>query len=85
MERVYLLERGRSLNRRLEDRRGTGLFETSVEKRKPRHTMPVTALGDVHVAKAALAAKLAEVHGPWTVHITAREALVVTCVSGCEG
>ena len=36
--------------------------------------MPVTALGDV--AKAALAAKLAEVHGPWSVHVSAREALV---------
>ena len=45
--------------------------------------MPVTALGDV--AKAALAAKLAEVHGPWTVHVTAREAFVVYAAARGEG
>ena len=45
--------------------------------------MPVTALGDV--AKAALAAKLAEIHGPWKVHVTAREALVVYLAARGEG
>ena len=45
--------------------------------------MPVTALGDV--AKAALAAKLAEIHGPWRVHVTAREALVVYLAARGEG
>ena len=45
--------------------------------------MPVTALGDV--AKAALSAKLAEIHGPWKVHITAREALVVYLAARGEG
>ena len=45
--------------------------------------MPVTALGDV--AKAALASKLAEVHGPWAVYITAREALVVYLAARGEG
>ena len=45
--------------------------------------MPVTALGDV--AKAALAAKFAEVHGPWKLHVTAREALVVYLAARGEG
>ena len=45
--------------------------------------MPVTALGDV--AKAALAAKFAEIHGPWRVHVTAREALVVYLAARGEG
>ena len=45
--------------------------------------MPVTALGDV--AKAALAAKLAEVHGSWSVHVSAREALVDYLAARGEG
>ena len=45
--------------------------------------MPVTPLGDV--AKAALAAKLADVHGPYRVHVTAREALVVYMAARGEG
>ena len=45
--------------------------------------MPVTELGDV--AKAALAAKFAEVHGSWSVHVTAREALVVYLAARGEG
>ena len=45
--------------------------------------MPVSALGDV--AKAALAAKLAEVCGPWKLHVTAREALVVYLAARGEG
>ena len=45
--------------------------------------MPVSELGDV--SKAALAAKLAEVHGSWSVHVTAREALVVYLAARGEG
>ena len=45
--------------------------------------MPVTPLGDV--AKAALASKLAEVCGPWKLHVTAREALVVYLAARGEG
>ena len=45
--------------------------------------MPVTPLGDV--AKAALASKLAEIHGSWKLHVTAREALVVYLAARGEG
>ena len=45
--------------------------------------MPVTPLGDV--ATAALASKLADIHGSWKLHVTAREALVVYLAARGEG